>query len=382
MLNSWIDSVRVTVRLAVLEAHVSVKSAGRSYSQGGADQEVQAMQMRTIMVGAFAVIFGVVSAIGAFMTKRNSAPAQKTVSVVTAAEDLAWGTLLEKQHLVTRDYLEGTVPAGAVTTIEDAVGRTNRENLVAGQALIASRLTEPGAGRGLPPLIPKGMRAVSIQTPTVSSGVSGFVMPGNKVDVVLTMYGQNRNDSSGGGRTLTLLQNVSVLAVDQNIEAPSENKMDLKQMRTVTLVVSPIQAQELDLGQNRGVLRLTLRNPNDELIEDVPPVTVTSLTSGERDLTEAAATSDITGAGSATADSTETEDASKAVMFTTAQPTVKPRRPFTLLVTRGTSVSQINMRPAATSDPPPSDSDMEAPDEPDTTVLAAAIVPAPTSAVD
>jgi len=114
----------------------------------------------------------------------------------------------------------------------------------------------------------------------------------------------------------------------------------------------------------------------------VPPVIVILLTSGERDLTEAAATSDITGAGPATADSTETEDASKAVMFTTAQPTVKPRRPFTLLVTRGTSVSQINMRPAATSDPPPSDSDMEAPDEPDTAVLAAAILPAPTSAVD
>ncbi len=305
------------------------------------------------MVGAFAVIFGIVSAIGAFMSKNNTAPAQKTVTVVTAGQDLAWGTLLTEHHLVTTSYLEGSVPVGAVTRIEDALGRTNRENLVAGQALIASRLTEPGAGRGLPPLIPKGMRAVSIQTPTVSSGVSGFVMPGNKVDVVLTMYGQHRDDSSGGGRTLTLLQNVSVLAVDQSIEAPSENVMDLKQMRTVTLVVSPIQAQELDLGQNRGVLRLTLRNPNDEVIEQVPQVTVTSLTSGERDSTEAAATTDIAGAESASPEKSDTEaSVGNPVVITAAQPAVKSRRPFTLLVTRGTSVSQITMRPTSPPIPP------------------------------
>ncbi len=316
------------------------------------------MQPRTLLVGAFAVIFGVMSAIGAFLTQQNNNPAVRTISVVTASEDLPWGTLLEQQHLVLRDYLEDSVPAGAVLTIEDALGRTCRENLVAGQALIAGRLTEPGAGRGLPPLIPRGMRAVSIQTPTVSSGVSGFVMPGNKVDVVLTMQGRTRDDTSGGGRTITLLQNVSVLAVDQNIEAPSENKMDLKQLRTVTLVVTPRQAQELDLGQNRGVLRLTLRNPNDELIEDVPQVTVNTLTSGERDLLEAAATADIAGDGIGNPETDATDPAAsvtgRAQLSESAR---RIRRPFTLLVTRGTSVSQMNMRPAKTSESPASETE-------------------------
>lgn len=309
------------------------------------------MQPRTLLVGAFAVIFGIMSVIGAFLTQQNTNPKVKMIRVVTAAEDLPWGTLLENQHLVLRDYLEESVPAGAILAVEDALGRTSRENLVAGQALIAARLTEPGSGRGLPPLIPKGMRAVSIQTPTVSSGVSGFVMPGNKVDVVLTMQGRTRDDTSGGGRTITLLQNVSVLAVDQNIEAPSENKMDLKQMRTVTLVVTPRQAQELDLGQNRGVLRLTLRNPNDELIQDVPQVTVNTLTSGERHLLESAATADIAGDGSGDAqiDGTETSD-SIAVRAQLAETARRIRRPFTLLVTRGTSVSQMNMRPAKSSE--------------------------------
>ena len=127
------------------------------------------------------------------------------------------------------------------------------------------------------------MRAVSIQTANISSGVTGFVMPNNKVDVLLTMHGMGgNNDPTGGGRTVTLLQNVTVLAVDQKIEAPTEQKMDLKEMRAVTLLVTPQQAEQLDLGQNKGVLRLTLRNPLDDEIAPIDEVTLANLSSSVR----------------------------------------------------------------------------------------------------
>jgi pilus assembly protein CpaB len=185
------------------------------------------------------------------------------------------------------------VPQTAIREAEKAIGRTVKDPLAKGELLLENRLTELGAGRGLPPLIPKGMRAVSIQTSNISSGVTGFVMPNNKVDILLTMHGHGgMKDPTGGGRTITLLQNVTVLAVDQKMEAPTEQKMDLKEMKSVTLLVTPQQAELLDLGQNKGVLRLTLRNSLDDEISAVDEVTLANL-SGARPVPSAVAAADL-----------------------------------------------------------------------------------------
>ncbi|MFM8581468.1 MAG: Flp pilus assembly protein CpaB, partial [Planctomycetaceae bacterium] len=118
------------------------------------------------------------------------------------------------------------------------------------------------------------------QTPNISTGVAGFVVPGNKVDVLLTMHAGGMDDSSGGGTTMALLQNVTVLAVDQKIEAPTDNKIDVKDMRSVTLVVTPWEANQLDLGQNKGTLRLALRNPLDDDVTEIPNATLKRLRGG------------------------------------------------------------------------------------------------------
>jgi pilus assembly protein CpaB len=304
------------------------------------------MQTRTILVGAFAVIFGLVSAVGAFVSQRRAGEAVPTLEVVTSTADLPWGTVIDATHLKLSRFPADAVPEGAVRKIEDAIGRTSRDNLARGELLLAGRLTEPGVGRGLPPLIPKGMRAVSIQTPNVSSGVTGFVMPGNKVDVVLTMHGTGHEDPSGGGRTITLLQNVTVLAVDQNIEAPSENMMDLKQMRTVTLVVTPQQAQELDLGQNKGILRLTLRNPLDDALTEVSQITVSSLTSEHRDLLDSAATSDVTGElAEKTQQTALTPTDAQPTALTLTKTPARKSEPFPVLMIRGNAISPAILVP-------------------------------------
>ena len=107
-------------------------------------------------------------------------------------------------------------------------------------------------------LVPNGLRAFTIHTPSVASGVGGFVLPGNKVDVLLTMDGKR------GSLTTTLLQNLEILAVDQRIDAPADNRIDPKQLHSVTLLVTPDQAAKLGLAQNKGSLHLSLRNHNDD----------------------------------------------------------------------------------------------------------------------
>ncbi len=111
----------------------------------------------------------------------------------------------------------------------------------------------------------------------MAQGVAGFILPGNRVDVLLSMGEIGGSNETGGGSTTTLLQNVEILAVDQRMYAPSDNKVDTKDLRTVTLLVTPQQANFLDLAQNKGVLHLALRNLEDDKNSQTRPATLTDL---------------------------------------------------------------------------------------------------------
>jgi pilus assembly protein CpaB len=237
------------------------------------------MQTRTILIAVFAVVFGISAALGAYLLVQSpaGAPAPETVSVVVAAVDISRGQTLTPEHLVQRDWPKDAVPEGAITDLQEVLDRTATFAMIKGDLLSDAKLAPRGAGRGMAAVIPTGMRAVTIQTPTVATGVAGFILPGNKVDVLLTVSGTGTEDRTGGGSTITLLQNVEVLAVDQRIDAPQDNKMDLKDLRSVTLLVNPADAARLDLGQNKGVLQLALRNHADTATVLVEPATLAGL---------------------------------------------------------------------------------------------------------
>src|SRR5262249_52132612 len=156
-----------------------------------------------------------------------------------------------------------SVPSGAFTSVADAVDRVSATPLMKEEALLETKLAPKGAGRGLAALIPSWKRAVTILTATPTTPVAGLALPGNRVDVLLTVGGGGANDPTGGGSTTTLVQNVEILAVDQRVDAPADDKAGAKELRSVTLLVTPNQAAKLDLGQNRGTLHLALRNLND-----------------------------------------------------------------------------------------------------------------------
>jgi pilus assembly protein CpaB len=231
---------------------------------------------QSVIAVVLALVFGGSAAIGVRQyVGRGATPPAETVSVVVAAMSIPRGMLVTPDLIKTRDYPQDLVPTGAILKKEDAQNRSAFTTMVVGEPLLESKLSPKGQ-RGLASLVADGMRAFTITT-NVASGVAGFILPGNKVDVLLTFSNGGSNDFTGGGSTTTLLQNVEILAVDQEVEAPAKNKVDSNNLRSVTLLVTPNQAAKLSLGQNKGTLHLTLRNPKDELAANVRPTTVNDI---------------------------------------------------------------------------------------------------------
>jgi pilus assembly protein CpaB len=231
---------------------------------------------QSIVAVVLALVFGGSAAVGVRQfIGTPSAPRVETVSVIVAKMTIPRGMLVIPDLIKTRDYPKDLVPAGAILKAEDALDRSAYATMAQGEPVLETRLSPKGQ-RGLASLVSDGMRAFTITT-NIASGVAGFILPGNKVDVLLTVEASGTNDFTGGGSTTTLLQNVEILAVDQRVEAPAENKVNGNDLRSVTLLVTPDQAAKLSLGQKKGTLHLTLRNPKDELAARVRPTTVNDI---------------------------------------------------------------------------------------------------------
>ncbi|WOH39196.1 Flp pilus assembly protein CpaB [Thalassotalea fonticola] len=173
--------------------------------------------------------------------------------VVTVNSELNTGSILDAKHLTLVSMPEAMVPEGALTTIDSATGMVVKQKLYSGDIIRAERVAKKGEGSALASLIGQNMRAVSIRVNDVV-GVSGFLLPGNRVDV-LTTYRKNKNSL-----TEVVLTNIKILAIDQRA-SNDENKPQL--VRAVTLEVNLEQAEVLMSAQSKGSLQLALRNPND-----------------------------------------------------------------------------------------------------------------------
>ena len=188
----------------------------------------------------------------------TQAAAPETVNVVVAVKDMTFGTTLEEGHLHVAQFPNESVPTGSFSAIDSIVGQTIKVFVVTGEPLLASKLS--GIGGGLSVRIEPHMRAMSLRVNDVT-GVSGFVLPGDRVDVIVTVQ------NAAGGRvaiTKTILQSVEVLAAG----VKTENKKQNMTVQTVTLLVEPDGAEKLALAVNQGKIHLALRNPVDyEIVE-------------------------------------------------------------------------------------------------------------------
>jgi pilus assembly protein CpaB len=185
-----------------------------------------------------------------------AAPAIASTSVVVATELLPLGIALEPQHMRAIPWPGDGVPVGAFSDPGAIVGWVTRSSFVPNEPFLPDKLANPQTPGVLPLMIPPGMRATSVRVNEVT-GISGFVTPGSKVDVIATMASEQ---AEGGKEAFTLLENVEVLAIAQTMEQ-RDNKPTLA--NTVTLLVSPEEAERVTLAGNEGTLQLVLRNFQD-----------------------------------------------------------------------------------------------------------------------
>lgn len=241
------------------------------------------MNAKTMGVGVLALVFGVTTAFGVktFLDAQANRPPEirveqaKTATVVVAKVRIPLGKTVTEDDVTTKDWPADMVPAGATDSVAKVVNRAALATLVPNEPVLNEKLAT-GPRDDLASRLGPGMRAFTIHLPTVGSGVAGFILPGNKVDVLLTVSDLPSLKDSGP-MTVTLLQGVEILAVDQHLEAPAANKTDPKELRSVTLAVTGTQAAKLALAGSKGTLNLALRNQSDELGTVADPVTLSDL---------------------------------------------------------------------------------------------------------
>src|SRR6266699_2698109 len=161
-----------------------------------------------IRVGTTYLVYRVVVA------KTSQASAAGTTPVVMAAHDVAVGVLIKDADLKTAPWA-GAVPKGVVLKKETIIGRGVIAPIWEGQPIIDKNLAAEGAGGGLAATIPPGMRAVAVRVNDIV-GVAGFVVPGMKVDVLIS--GNSPGGAASGAKVKTLLQNIQVLSAGQNFQ--------------------------------------------------------------------------------------------------------------------------------------------------------------------
>jgi pilus assembly protein CpaB len=177
--------------------------------------------------------------------------------VVVASRPLPVGATIDRDALKLREVPESLFPAGAFSRLEDVIDRPVISPIQPEEPVVEARLAGKGSGIGLAPLIPPGMRAMSMRVNDVV-GVAGFILPGMRVDVLVTGHAEGQSDTV----TRTVLQNVGVLSAGQTTQTDGKSQSILTPV--VTLLVSPQDAEALTLANNDGHIQLVLRNSADE----------------------------------------------------------------------------------------------------------------------
>jgi len=225
------------------------------------------MDRRFLTVLAMSIVLAlVVSAVFYQMSMRGARPKPKQTQfrdLVMAAQPLPVGTTVRREELKVTKIPLDLFPRGGFSKVEEVIDRPVVSNVLLDEPVLEGRLAARGSGLGLAPIIPSGMRAVSVRVNDVV-GVAGFVLPGMRVDVLVTGRPPNFN----GTITTTALQNIVVLSAGQVLQP--ESRGQAINTPVVTLLVTPEQAEILTLAGSDGRIQLVLRNGSDQASPKTP----------------------------------------------------------------------------------------------------------------
>jgi pilus assembly protein CpaB len=234
------------------------------------------MGRRFVLILGLALVIGLVTGSVVYRAITNKVDVEartpSTREVAVAAANINLGETLTSQHIRLRSWPKDSVPAGTLESVAKAEGRVALTSIVAGEPLFDARLAPKLAGSGgiLPMLVPENFRGVTIK---VDDAVreSGFVAPNSRVDVVVSIA-----DRQGSAERIgkVILQNVPVLAAGQAVEMRGNKPVPIT---TVTLALTPEQAERLAVAQTEGRLMLATRNLGDNRVVETPGTNVKKL---------------------------------------------------------------------------------------------------------
>lgn len=247
------------------------------------------MRNRAIIMLGLAVVFAVVAAFLAQSWLRTQvptgpapvivqeAPKAPETTIVVARQPLFYGNELTRQNVREIPWLADDLPTGTFQTVDelfqDQSSRIVLRTLEQNEPILESKISGDDRAATLSAIIPMKMRAITIRVNDIL-GVAGFIIPGDRVDMLLT----RESDNSKKPETTMMLQNVQVLGIDQQA---SEDQQEPRVVRAVTIAVTPSQAQKVVLASAVGTINLALRNRGDADPSSTSRITLADLGIGE-----------------------------------------------------------------------------------------------------
>lgn len=234
---------------------------------------------RFLFVLAGALIFGLLAAVSVSRYLSSAQAYTNNLNRIAVAKvAIPVGTKITPDQITMVQFPKESIPDGTFEAPEKLTNRVAVVNIAPREPVTESRLAPEGTAGGLSAIIPEGYRAMTVKVDDVV-GISGFIMPGTLVDVVVVI---RPDDSSAQGPiSKIVLQNIKVLANGQNIDKP-ENQRDANSVKIATLLVTPEQAEKLALASSEGKLQLVMRNSIDQGDEQTIGQNKRSLLGGER----------------------------------------------------------------------------------------------------
>jgi pilus assembly protein CpaB len=217
-----------------------------------------ALVLTLALAAAGAASFVVYRVVASIPVREVEVASQQTV---VAAKSIPVGTIVTKDHVKLVPWPVRNPVPGSFTAIDRIVNRGAIVEVAENEPLTESKLAPLGAGGGLPPTIPEGMRAISVKTNEVV-GVAGFVIPGTRVDVLVTVKKKSGTQEEPISRAV--VSNVVVLTSGSRFDQEKAKQEGKPIAATVvTLLVTPEDAERISLAASEGQITLTLRNPLD-----------------------------------------------------------------------------------------------------------------------
>jgi pilus assembly protein CpaB len=232
------------------------------------------MKLFRVLVLAVALVAGGIAAYLALNLGPRGKPAPTVVElapqiqsqdVLVAAKDIGQGEKLNAENVrwqrwpddaINANYIQKQTRPDAIETLKDSIVRSQ---FVAGEPIREVKLARPGSGF-LSAILPSGKRAVAVRV-SASNTAGGFILPGDRVDVIETVSQQTSSDSAAENVSRTILSNIKVLAIDQTVSDKQGESVVVG--KTATLELDPAQSELITSAEATGSLSLALRSMAD-----------------------------------------------------------------------------------------------------------------------